>query len=69
MEEGGAHEKCQKHTFLALITIFSKNANNKICSESNKNKFWKKNFPGIPDPDFRPDSKISGFFEFFESLT
>ena len=40
VEEGGAHEKCQKHTFLALITIFLKNAINKNCSEFNKKNFW-----------------------------
>ena len=27
-----------------------------------KIKNWKKNFPGIPDPDFYPDSTFSGFF-------
>ena len=67
MEEGGAHEKCQKHTFFGQITILEKNVFNKNCSQL-KNKNLKKNFPGIPDPDFYPDSTFSGFFEFFESV-
>ena len=33
-----------------------------------KIKNRKKIFPGIPDPDFYPDSTFSGFFEFFESV-
>ena len=33
-----------------------------------KIKYWKNFFPGIPDPDFYPDSTFSGFFEFFESV-
>ena len=31
-------------------------------------KNLKRKFPGIPDPDFYPDSIFSGFFDFFESV-
>ena len=68
MEQGGAHEKCKKHTFLALRTIFVKNVVNKKCSELNNKNFWENFFSGIPDPDFDPDSIFSGFLEFFESV-
>ena len=36
LAEAGRYEKCKKHTFLALITIFLKNVINKNCSEFNK---------------------------------
>ena len=68
LAEAGRYEKCKKHTFLALITIFLKNAINKNCSEFNKKIFWEKFFSWIPDPDFGPDSTFSGFSKFFESI-
>ena len=36
LEEAGVHEKCKKHTFMALITIFLKNVINKKCSQLNE---------------------------------
>ena len=44
LAEAGRYEKCKKHTFLALITIFLKNAINKNCSEFNKKMFWENFF-------------------------
>ena len=63
LAEAGRYEKCKKHTFLALRTIFVKNVVNKKCSELNNKNFWENFFSGIPDPDFHPDSTFSGFFE------
>ena len=68
LAEAGRYEKCKKHTFLALITIFLKNAINKNCSEFNKKIFWENFFSGILDPDFSPDSTFIGFSEFLESI-
>ena len=65
---GGRYEKCKKHTFFGFITILEENLFNKNCSQLKNKKFKKNFFPGIPDPDFCPDSTFSGFFEFFASV-
>ena len=65
---GGRHEKCKKPTFFGFITILEENLFYKYCSQLKNKKIQKKIFPGIPDPDFYPDSTFSGFFEFFASL-
>ena len=69
LEEAGAHEKCKKHTFFGQITILEKNVFNKNCSQLKNKKNQKNYFPGIPDPDFYPDSTFSGFFEFFATAS
>ena len=62
LAEAGRYEKCKKHTFFGFITILEENLFNKNCSQLKNKKSKKKFFPGIPDPDFYPDSTFSGFF-------
>ena len=38
------------------------------CVQNSTRNFFGNFFSGIPDPDFDPDSTLSGFLEFFESI-